>query len=252
MHHLLLAHGWGTQAIRAAAPRAKIGITNALGQVYPATDSDKDRGAAANAQQVNQMFLQPLVTGAYHKALMTGLLGLPKRIRPGDMEAIQTPIDFLGVNSYTRAKVKRVRFSLLGYEGVLPDPAQVECTDMGWEVAPSAMYDLLMWVHREYPKLRLVVTENGAAYPDVVGAGGAVDDARRTSYLERHLAEVQRAIADGCPVDAYYVWSLLDNFEWTHGYEKRFGIVHVDYATQRRTIKQSGHWYQRLCRDRSL
>jgi beta-glucosidase len=250
-HHLLLAHAAGVQALRADAPRAKVGITNALAQVYPATPSSGDRDAADTAQQLNHLFLQAIFQGVYHKALLNPLLGLKKYIKPGDLQTIAQPIDFIGVNCYTRARVKKARFSVLGYDGITPDPAQVECTDMGWEVAPTAIYDLLMWVHREYPRARVFVTENGAAYPDVV-RDGVVDDPQRESYLARHLAQVQRALDDGCPVDGYFVWSLLDNFEWTHGYAKRFGLVYVDYPTQRRIIKRSGRWYQQVCRSRSL
>ncbi|MCE9574337.1 MAG: family 1 glycosylhydrolase, partial [Deltaproteobacteria bacterium] len=251
LHHLTLGHALGVQALRATAPRAKVGITNALAQVYPATSSDGDREAAATAQQLNHLFLQANSEGVYHKALLNPLLGLKKWIQPGDMATVVQPVDFIGVNCYTRAKVKKARFSVLGYDGIAPDPAQVECTDMGWEVAPTAIYDLLMWLHRAYPKTRLIVTENGAAYPDVL-EGDTVNDPKRTSYLARHLAEVQRALADGCPVDGYFAWSLLDNFEWTHGYKKRFGLVYVDYPTQRRVIKQSGYWYRDVCRARAL
>jgi beta-glucosidase len=249
LHHLLLGHGLAVQALRSEAPKAKVGITNALCQVYPATDSARDREAADTAQQLNHLFLQAIFHGVYHKALLNPVLQLGKRIKPGDLATIAQPIDFIGANVYTRARVKKVRLSVLGYEGIMPDPAQVECTDMGWEVAPAALYDLMMWLHREYPSARILITENGAAYRDVL-VGGEVHDEARRRYLERHLREVRRAIADGCPIDAYFAWSLLDNFEWTHGYAKRFGLVYVDYPTQRRIIKDSGRWYAGVCRDR--
>jgi beta-glucosidase len=167
------------------------------------------------------------------------------------MQTIAQPIDFVGVNAYTTIRVKSARFSLFGYKGVEPDRSKVECTDMGWEVAPRALYDILMWVHREYPGLRLMVTENGAAYPDVLRDGEVNDDAR-VSYLARHLGEVEIAVRAGCPIDGYFVWSLFDNLEWSHGYKKRFGIVYVDYPTQERIIKKSGHWYRDVCRRRGV
>jgi beta-glucosidase len=251
IHHLLLAHAEGVDAVRTHAKGARVGITTALCQVYPASGSADDRAAAHEAQELNHGFIQAIFQGHYHRVLMRPWLGMKKVIRPGDMERIARPIDFIGINAYTRAVVRKSRASLFGYTGVLPETRRAECTAMGWEVAPDALYDLLMWVHKAYPTTRLIVTENGAAYDDVLTEAGVVDVAR-TRYLERHVAAVGRALADGCPIDGYYVWSLVDNLEWTHGYEKRFGLVYVDFPSQRRIIKHSGHWYQRLCRERRL
>ena len=155
-----------------------------------------------------------------------------------ELETIATPIDFLGVNYYSRAVVR------MGPDG---RPAQTrptgEYTAMGWEVYPQGLYDLLTRLAHDYHPPALYVTENGAAFADVPGPDGAVHDPRRVAYLEAHVEQAARAVAEGVPLRGYFVWSLLDNWEWAEGYTKRFGIVYVDYATQARTIKDSGRWY---------
>jgi len=159
-------------------------------------------------------------------------------VEAGDMDRIRVPIDFVGINYYSRGMAS-------ADNSFDPKTSGLELTDMGWEVYPQGLTDLLVSVHRDYPAAkRLYVTENGGAFRDPVGADGRVHDADRTRYLDTHIAAVGDAIAQGVPMGGYMVWSLMDNFEWASGYEKRFGIVHVDYATLRRTPKDSALAYR--------
>jgi beta-glucosidase len=172
------------------------------------------------------------------------------RIQVGDLETIAAPLDFLGVNNYTRV----VCHDPAGGDGrrVLNrrDPANV--TARGWEIFPQGLYDLLTWLDRDYALARLFVTENGAAYDDVVSTDGSVHDPLRVAYLRQHLAAVHRASDAGVPVQGYFCWSLMDNFEWACGTSSRFGLAYTDFATQRRIIKDSGHWYGRVARANAL
>ena len=204
--NLLRAHGAATEAIREAAPGARVGIALSLSPVHGSTPEL----AAAHDEIRNRRFLDPVM-----------------RLGP--------PLAFLGVNYYTREVV----------EGT---PGGAECTALGWEVYPEGLTEILVRLHREYGPIELHVTENGAAYDDVPAADGKVDDKDRARYLERHLSAAADAIDAGVPLAGYFVWSLLDNFEWAEGYSTRFGIVHVDYDTQRRTVKASGRRYAEIAR----
>jgi beta-glucosidase len=244
-HHLLLSHGLAAPAIRAASPGAEVGITLNFSPAHPATDSEQDRDAARRHDGFfNRWFADPLFRGAYPEdmvALYAGM-GAAAPVREGDMATIAAPIDFLGVNYYNRAVIRHdPEGQGLGYGTLEPEG---EYTHMGWEVYPDALRELLVRLHRDYAPAKLYVTENGAAYPDELSADGAVHDAARTRYLERHFAAAHAAIAEGAPLEGYFVWSLMDNFEWAWGYSRRFGIVYVDYETQRRTLKDSAHYYR--------
>lgn len=164
------------------------------------------------------------------------------KIEDGDLKAISVPTDFMGVNYYTRAVVAADPTQEGGMRWEHPEG---EYTDMDWEVYPLGLYNLLMRLKNEYNAPPLYITENGAAYKDVVTPDGEICDERRQAYLESHLAACHRAIQNGVPLKGYFVWSLLDNFEWAYGYTKRFGITHVDYTTLKRTLKQSGEWYSK-------
>ncbi|MEV7418221.1 GH1 family beta-glucosidase [Streptomyces sp. NPDC089919] len=266
-HHLNLAHGLAAGALREALPAgARIGIALNPSVVRPLTGSAADADAARRIDALaNRIFTGPLLGGGYPDDLRADTAGLTdwSFVRPGDEATVRAPgLDFLGVNYYTPALVSAaagpaVRSDGHGSSAHSPWPAAEgvsfhqppgERTAMGWSVDPSGLYDLLMRCAREAPGLPLMVTENGAAYEDAVGPGGEVHDPERIRYLHGHLAELARAIGDGAPVTGYYLWSLLDNFEWSYGYAKRFGLYHVDYATQRRTPKSSARWYARLAR----
>ncbi len=173
-------------------------------------------------------------------------MGALPQIQPGDMETIAVPIDFLGVNYYNRAVIKHDPNSPFGYGSCRPEG---EYTDMDWEVYPDALRVLLVRLQHDYNPKHMYITENGAAYPDVLSATGEVHDEGRTRYLRGHLAACQHAIDEAVKLDGYFVWSLMDNFEWALGYTKRFGIVYVDYTSQRRILKDSARFYRGVIRD---
>jgi beta-glucosidase len=194
----------------------------------------------------NRLYLDALYRGRYPADILELCAGDLPEAQPGDHQLIATPTDFLGINLYRRSVIGAgSRLPPIGYRRVNPPG---EYTAMGWEVSPSALYDTLLDVHTRYAPLALYVTENGAAFPDTLDADGHVHDERRVAYLHHHIDQSRRAIADGVPLRGYFAWSLLDNFEWAWGYERRFGIVYVDFPTQRRIIKDSGHAYAALIR----
>ncbi|MFD9093446.1 GH1 family beta-glucosidase [Streptomyces collinus] len=246
-YHLLLGHGLATGAIRAAVPDAEVGIVNNLSTVHAATDRPEDLAAARRHDgHVNRWWLDP-VHGRGFPADMVDTYGVELPERPGDLETIASRLDWLGLNYYFPAyvaddpdgpapRVRAVR---------RPDVAR---TGMDWEIDASGIETLLLRLTEEYDARKIFVTENGSAYPDVVRPDGTVDDPRRQDYLERHLAACAAAARKGAPLAGYFAWSLLDNFEWAYGYDKRFGLVHVDYRTQVRTIKGSGHRYADIVR----
>ena len=246
-HHLLLGHGLAVPRLRAATPGTPVGITLNLTPTDPAGDSPADQAAAARQDVYqNRIFLDPLSRGAYppEAAAFLGAATFP--VQDGDLATIGAPLDFLGVNYYTRNVMRDAPGNgLLANEQVSPPG---EYTTMPWEVYPAGLRTLLNRVHRDYAFPAYYITENGAAFPDTVESGGAVHDARRTAYLQAHFAAAAAAIHDGVPLRGYFVWSLMDNFEWGHGYSQRFGLVYIDYATQARLWKDSARWYQGFLR----
>ena len=245
-HHLLLAHGLGVQAIRAAAPRAHVGIVLDLHPQQPSTVHPLDLEAANVAhQQANRWWLDPVVGLGYPEDAALAWGWRRAEIRPGDAELIASPIDFLGVNYYSR---RVVRSPLL--PPVDSGQDQVERTGLGWEVYPAGLAHVLEFVASRTGALPLYVTENGAAYP--AEARDPTHDPLRVSFLRRHLEAALDAIDHGVPLRGYFVWSLLDNFEWALGYAPRFGIVHVDYATLERQVRDSGRFLGAVARTGQL
>ena len=241
-HHLLLGHGLATRAIRDVLPQAQVGIVLNFTPSTPATESDDDKRAATLADGFdNRWFADPVFLGHYPRDIVEGF-GKDVPIQSGDMEAISAPLDFLGVNYYTRNVVTFDPISQpLQYSAVtLPG---VERTAMGWEVHPDSFRDLLIRIHRDYGPKKMYITENGSAWDDQV-INGEIHDRSRISYLERHLEALNEVRSQGAPIEGYFAWSMMDNFEWAFGYEKRFGIIHVDYKTQKRTPKASAHYYR--------
>ncbi len=236
-HHLLLSHGLALQALRAQGCRSRLGIVLNLSPVRAATDQPEDLAQARleDGRSV-RWYMDPLFDGRYPADVLEHLGADAPQVQPGDMAAIATPMDFLGVNYYTRS-VASASGSWDARTSGKP------LTDMGWEVYPEGLTELLLRLHRDWPVPPLYVKENGAAFKDAY-VDGRVHDRDRTDYIARHIAAVGDALAQGVPMAGYMVWSLLDNFEWASGYDKRFGIVHVDYATQRRTLKDSALWYR--------
>jgi len=247
IHHIYLAHGQAVSVIRQhTPPDTQVGIVLNVSPAYPASDSEADRAATRRGDGVgNRWFLDPLFKGTY-PADVLDLLGSDAQppIQDGDMAIISTPLDFLGVNYYFRSVVQDDPTS----DGIAKNrsimPAGATRTDMGWEIYPDGLRDILIRVAKDYQPKALYVTENGSAMRDILEADGSVHDARRVAYLRDHLRAVQEAIEAGAPVKGYYAWSLLDNFEWAYGYEKRFGLIYVDYATQKRYLKDSFYYYQ--------
>lgn len=241
-HHMLLAHGRALQALRADGVRCPLGIVLNQSPSDPASDAPADVARARLEDgMLVRWYMDPLLLGRYPPDVLESLDDdeVPG-IGPGDMEAIATPLDLLGINYYTRNVVDA---------GGIVEAANRGCevTAMGWEVRPASLTELLLRLHHDYRLPPLYVMENGAAFDDEC-VGGRVADPRRVRYLAGHVAAAADAVERGVPLRGYFVWSLLDNFEWAHGYSRRFGIVHVDYPTQRRTPKDSAHWYAALVR----
>ncbi|WP_018544939.1 GH1 family beta-glucosidase [Streptomyces sp. LaPpAH-108] len=271
-HHLNLAHGLGTSALRAAMPaRNKIAISLNSAVVRPLSQRPADLEAARRIDDLaNGVFHGPLLRGAYPDSLLKATSRLTdwSFVLDGDLRTANAPLDALGLNYYSPALVSAVDGEVSGpradghgasehspwpaADDVLFHQTPGERTEMGWTVDPSGLYDLLLRYTREAPGLPLYITENGAAYDDKPDADGRVHDPERVAYLHGHLSAVRRALADGADVRGYYLWSLMDNFEWSYGYEKRFGAVYVDYATLERTPKSSARWYAEVARTSAL
>ncbi len=257
VHHLLLGHGLAAGRLRAAGVES-FGITLNFTPMSPATDSPADLDAARRLDgQQNRMFLDPVVSGAYPADVVDDLAaaGAPLPVQDGDLEIIAAPLDWLGVNYYFEQTVRagarpadKPPTSFIGGENVVELDPEGPTTTMGWGISPQAFTDLLLWLGAKAPGLPLMITENGSAWDDVVDAEGAVHDPERVAFLLRHLAAMTAAIERGADVRGYFAWSLMDNFEWARGYAQRFGLVHVDYDTQRRTVKDSGRVYAEVLR----
>ncbi|WP_374511745.1 GH1 family beta-glucosidase [Niveibacterium sp.] len=236
-HHLLLSHGMALRAMRAAGCKAQLGIVLNQSPAYPANpDSEADRRAARIADGLStRWYMDPLFRGAYPADVVAYLGADAPQPEPGDMAIIGEPMDFLGLNYYMR--------SYCSGDGRVQPPGDRGFTDMDWEVYPEGLTEHLVRLARAYNPPPLYITENGAATADTL-EGDAVHDSGRVNYLRWHLEAAAAAIAQGVDLRGYFAWSLLDNFEWNSGYAKRFGLVYVDYATQRRVLKDSAHWYR--------
>ena len=254
-HHLLLSHGLAVPALRAHSPGAQVGITLNLTPAHAASSSRADRDATRHFDgYFNRWFLDP-IHGRHYPADMVAdyaassrlPAGWDRLVRPGDLEAIAAPADFLGVNYYNRTVVRSdtVPEDRNEPRTVFLAP-EAEWTEMGWEVYPDGLYETLCRIHFEYGPPRMFVTENGASWSDAPGPDGRVRDERRRRFVQEHLRAARRAIAAGVRLEGYFLWSLLDNFEWERGYSQRFGIVWVDYETQQRIPKDSALWYRRV------
>ena len=242
-HHLLLAHGTATRLIKEKIIGSKVGFAPGLTPVYPASNRGADLRAAEFMDAYDiRWFLDPVYGKGYPTAALERF-NLTPPILEGDMEVISTPTDFLGVNYYLRQVVKaELGSGFFDISGV--DTPGTPVTGMGWEINAEALSELLEDLSKRYTIPEFFITENGSAWPDEL-IDNQVQDVQRVSYLQKHLWAMETAIAKGIPIHGYFAWSLLDNFEWTHGYSKRFGLVFVDFLTLQRTIKESGRWYGR-------
>lgn len=242
-HNLMRAHGAAVQAYRASG-RHRIGLVVNLEPKYPASSSPEDLAATARADAyMNGQYLDPALLGHYPERLREIFGDAWPEWMAQDMLDIRQPLDFIGVNYYTRSVVRHAA-DAWPVRAAAVRQAQATYSETGWEVYPQGLVDILNWVRTRYGNPPVYITENGAAFYDPpVVEGELLSDPLRVSYLRQHLRAVRTAIAQGCDVKGYCAWSLLDNFEWSLGYSKRFGLIHVDYATQKRTRKASAQLY---------
>ena len=243
IHHVNLAHGRAVAALRTEDKDLTLGIVNNLGPILPATDSEEDRRAAAYMDALwNRAFAGPQFLGAYPSLLESDIAPY---LQPDDLAAIHQPLDYFGVNHYSPNYARHDPQAMFGSSNP-PLPAGTPVTGMGWEISPRAFYDQLMDIHRRYGPIPIYVTENGAGFEERVSSDGQVHDDDRVAFLEKYLGAMHEAIADGADVRGYLIWSLLDNFEWSFGYAKRFGLVYIDYQTLKRVPKKSFEYYRRV------
>ena len=252
-HHLLLSHGKAVQAHRSMGLKSKIGITLVLTPGYAASQQPEDALAAQHYDGFcNRWFLEPVFKGAYPVEMWdwySRRMPMPD-IRPADLSTISSGVDFLGLNNYFAHQLQEdpSRFPLELRES----PVGEYRTEMGWGINPEAIFDLLVRVQRDCPGTDIIITENGASFRDMISSFGKVEDPLRINYLRTYLTQVHRAIEAGVRVKGYFVWALMDNFEWAHGFSQRFGLVYTEYSTQRRIIKDSGRWYSEAVRNNGI
>ena len=260
-HVVNLAQGAGFRALKAARPQARVGTAFNMSACEPATDSEADKVAAERAHAItNVWFLEPALQGRYPSAF-TYLPETVMRIASGDMEKVRAPLDFIGINLYNRTiasspgtlkRIAHLQDWLFPVTMTSSGGEQGPKTDIGWEVWPQALYNMVTRITRDYNRPVIEITESGCAYNDGPDASGEIRDTRRTEYHRHYLAALAHAIADGADVRSYHAWSLLDNFEWAEGFSQRFGLAYMDFKTQQRTIKDSGRWYAKVAAENLL
>jgi beta-glucosidase len=256
-HHLLLGHGLALEAMRSSLPgRTAVGISLDLHPVRPTSDDALDAAAVLDAEH-NRIFLEPVLHGTYPARARAELLPPAELVKAGDMQTISAPVDFLGLNYYSPYYVgvgdpddlRRGESPLPGHPGLVNyQPPEIPTTPMGWLVEPGGLYDTLVALDREAPRLPIFITENGCASDDYITPEGEVNDLERVEYLRGHLDAAWQAIQDGVNLAGYFHWSLMDNFEWARGYQRRFGLFFVDFPTQRRVAKRSARFYSEVAR----
>jgi beta-glucosidase len=251
-HHLLLSHGLAVEVLRDISPDSEIGITLNLSPIHPASDSEEDKLAASRQDGfLNRWFLDPVFRGHYPPDILELFSANAPKVMPGDMAIISRRVDFVGINYYSRGIVRfNPKAGPLQAEGVAPEGA--EFTEMGWEIYPPGIYEIIMRVWKDYQPKKIYITENGAAFADEIAPDGGVHDQKRIDYLREHFIQAHRAIEEGANLCGYFIWTLMDNFEWAHGFTKRFGIVYTDYPTQRRIMKDSALWYKNVIKENGV
>jgi beta-glucosidase len=258
-HTVNLAQGAGFRALKAVRPSARVGTAFSMSACEPATDSEEDKLAAERAHAItNLWFLEPALNGRYPDAF-TFLPEAAMEIKSGDLEKMRAPLDFIGINLYYRTIASAPSaLSRLSHPQKWLYPVDMvggsegPKTDMGWEVWPQALYDMVMRITRDFNRPTIQITESGCSYNDGPDATGVIHDIRRIQYHRQYLHALAQAIADGADVKGYHAWSLIDNFEWAEGFSQRFGMTYVDFKTQQRTIKDSGRWYARVVADNRI
>lgn len=252
--NLLLSHGHAVRVFREEGVKKPIGITLNLSPAHPARNDEETRKAVRRYDgYLNRWFLDPLFHGRFPEDMLTFYstkgFSIPQ-FNPQESALVSSPLDFLGINYYFRSVVAEGSEPVL--ETRLVESPDAEKSSMGWEVYPPGIYEIIQRVTRDYAPKAIYITENGYASFDVVSPQGSVEDDKRIDYLRNHLLQLSRAIAEGSPVKGYFVWSIMDNFEWSFGFTQRFGLVYTDYATLRRIPKKSFYFYQNLIRKRAL
>jgi beta-glucosidase len=245
IHTVNLAHGLCVDAVRAIRPDIPVGIVMNAESIYPATAKPEDAAAARRRHLFhNGLFCGPIFGGAYPEEVVAAYRDIFPKIEPGDMEIISRPLDYFGLNYYMPARIADAPGTPYPAAESLPAASGVPTTAMDWEVSAAGLSHVIRLLKQDWTLPPIYITENGSAYHDTVAADGSVHDPDRLAYLQDHLAEVAAMIDEGMDVKGYIAWSLMDNFEWSKGYDRRFGLIHVDYETQKRTIKSSGLWYR--------
>lgn len=251
-HNLLLAHGYTVNAFKEMKMKSKIGIVLNMPDIHSASNNMEDKMAARIKEGlINRWYTEPVFKGTYPNFICEFLKkkGIFPEIQADDLKYIHTPVDFLGLNYYSRSVIKySINDSVLEF-----DWAEVmsEKTDMGWEIYPEGLFNILKWLQNEYNNIPIYITENGAAFNDHL-VNNKVNDIKRINFFQRHFIQANKAIQSGVNLKGFFVWSLLDNFEWNWGYSKRFGITYIDYKTQKRIIKESALWLKEIIRKNSL
>jgi beta-glucosidase len=244
IHHVVLSIAAGGKKLRELLPHAEIGTTFSCSHIEPKSKKARDIKAAHVADAlVNRLFIEPILGLGYPVADIPVLKGIEKYQQPGDERNMKFDFDFIGIQNYTREIVKYSFFTpYINASLVKAKDRGVDITAMGWEVYPPAIYHIIKKFSAYSQIKKLLITENGAAFPDEL-VDNKVNDPKRTQYLQDHLQQVLKAKQEGYKIDGYFIWTLTDNFEWAEGYNPRFGLIHVDFDTQKRTIKSSGRWY---------
>jgi beta-glucosidase len=252
-HTVNLAQGEGFRAIKSEYPASRVGTAFSMAPCEPAGDTEADSEAAERWHRyTNCWFIEPALLGRYPDAFPDGLPADVMGVRDDDLELTRAPLDFLGINLYSRSHVAACEGGPLGLDAqhvMAQGGEQGPRTDFGWEVWPDALYDTLMRVTADYDRPVLEVTENGCSYSDGPDSNGVINDQRRIEFFRGYLAAVARAIEGNADVRGYHAWTLLDNFEWSEGYRQRFGLTYVDFPSADRTLKASGHWYGQVAAD---
>jgi beta-glucosidase len=250
VHHAIMCMAAGGRELRKILPDIEIGTTFSCSYVEPKSNKPRDISAAIRVDTLlNRLYIEPVLGMGYPVDGLTVLKKMDKHIHPGDMESMKFDFDFIGVQLYTREIIDHSFFTPYIHANIVQAKKRnVKITEMGWEVYPPAIYEILKKFNQYKTIKKLLVTENGAAFPDEVIAGN-VDDPKRKAYLQEYLQQVLKAKNEGFKVDGYFVWTLTDNFEWAEGYNPRFGLIHIDFETQKRTVKASGQWFGDFIKD---
>ncbi|TWR31335.1 beta-glucosidase [Mucilaginibacter pallidiroseus] len=245
VHHVVLSIVAGAKVLRKLLPQAILGTTFSCSHIEPYNDKPRNVAAAKRADAlINRLFIEPILGLGYPTTEISSLKGIFKYFKPGDEDNLSFDFDFIGLQNYTREIVKYSFFTpYIGARLVKAENRNVELTTMKWEVYPQSVYEILKKFNAYKQIKKIIITENGAAFPDEF-ANGEINDTKRLNYIQAALKQLLKAKNEGCKVSGYFVWTLTDNFEWAEGFHPRFGLVHIDFETQKRTIKASGHWYR--------